>query len=348
MARRKSEAPRPRAFSHRAGVRITGTHITCDTAGSVDDLVFLSHAQAIGPLGPRRLPLRRAGRQELLVTDGTLTLLGPAGQTLRKHALPAPFGRPFVLGGLRVELFASGHLPGAASLLCEVDGRQVLYAGTIRREAPAFGADALQPRSADALCVDGTFGDPRFNFPPREEALAQVRRFVEEALAARRTPVLLAPVYGAAMDVAQALAGAGIGVRGHRAMVSAAAAFRAAGVKAPLVARFERKVGPREALLWPPEAREAPLLGVLESPTFAFVSGFSQDPDTRARMRADAGIPLSNQSGHSDLLGYIETTGAREVAVVRGFAEPFAEELRGRGLDAYALGPPRQMELFRG
>src|SRR3954469_6506179 len=127
MARRKSAATPAHAFTHRGGVRITGTHLTCDAAGSAEDLVFLSHAQAVGALGARRMPLRRAGRQELLATEGTLALLGPAGETLRKHALPAPFGRPFVLGGLRVELLAAGHLPGAASLLCEVEGRSLLY-----------------------------------------------------------------------------------------------------------------------------------------------------------------------------------------------------------------------------
>jgi len=162
------------------------------------------------------------------------------------------------------------------------------------------------------------------------------------------TPVVLAPAYGAAMDVADALARKGLGLRGHRSIITAAAAFRAAGVPVPLIARFARKVGRDEVLLWPPEAREASLLGVLPSPTFAFVSGFSVDPATRARMRADAGIPLSNQSGHPDLLAYLETTGAREVAVTRGFSESFAEDLRGRGYDAYAVGPPRQMELFRG
>ena len=72
------------------------------------------------------------------------------------------------------------------------------------------------------------------------------------------------------------------------------------------------------------------------------------DKDVHFIPGADAGIALSNQSGHPDLLAYIEATGAREVAVTRGFSEAFAEELRGRGLDAYALGPPRQMELFRG
>jgi len=347
MARRRPSVP-PRAFLHRAGVRVAGTHITCDSAGSAEDLVFLSHAQAVGALGPRRFPLRRAGRQELLATDQTLALLGPAGQTLRKHALPAPFGRPFVLGGLRVELIGSGHLPGAASLLCEVEERKLLYAGTVRLEAPALGAAPCVASHADAVCIDGTFGDPRFAFPPREEALAAVRAFAGEALAAGRTPVVLAPVYGAAMDVADALARKGIGLRGHRSIIAAAAAFRAAGVPVPLIARFARKVGRDEVLLWPPEAREAPLLGVLPSPTFAFVSGFSLDPATRARMRADAGIPFSNQSGHPDLLAYLKATGAREVAVTRGFSESFAEDLRRRGYDAYAVGPPRQMELFRG
>jgi hypothetical protein len=87
---------------------------------------------------------------------------------------------------------------------------------------------------------------------------------------------------------------------------------------------------------------------VLSSPTFAFVSGFSLDPETRALMKADAGIALSNQSGHPELLAYLESTGAREVAITRGFSESFAEELRRRGLESYSLGPPRQMELFRG
>jgi putative mRNA 3-end processing factor len=347
MARRKPSVP-PRAFLHRAGVRIEGTHITCDAAGSAEDLVFLSHAQAVGALGPRRFPLRRAGRQQLLATDQTLALLGPAGQTLRKHALPASLGRPFVMGDLRVELVASGHLPGAASLLCELDERRFLYAGTVRLEAPGLGAAPCVVPRADAVCIDGTFGDPRFAFPPGDDALAAVRAFATEALAAGRTPVVLAPVYGGAMDVADALARKGLGLRGHRSIITAAAAFRAAGVPVPLIARFARKVGPNEVLLWPPEAREAPLLNTLPSPSFAFVSGFSLDPAIRAQMRADAAIPFSNQSGYPDLVAYLESTGAREVAVTRGFSESFAEDLRRRGYDAYPLGPPRQMELFRG
>src|SRR3954447_26205118 len=153
MARRRRPT---RSFSHRGGVRMEGTHLTCDAVGSASDVVFLSHARAVA--GTRRLRLRRAGRQELLATPRTLALLGRAGEGLRRHALPAPFGRPFALGEVRVELFPSGHLPGAASLLCEAGGRRLVYAGAVGRPGPGFGAESGEVRRADAVCIDGTFG----------------------------------------------------------------------------------------------------------------------------------------------------------------------------------------------
>jgi putative mRNA 3-end processing factor len=339
---RRPHAP---AFTHRGGVCVTGTNITCDAAGSASDLVFLSHARAVGQPGQRRFPLRRGGRQELLATARTLALLGRAGEGLRRHALPAPFGRPFVLGACRVELVPSGHLPGAASLLCEVDGRRVLYAGAVRRDSPGLGAEPAEVPRADALCLDGTFGHPRFAFPTQEEALGQVRRFVAEARAAARAPVILASPFGVALDIAKALAADGIALRGHRSVVGAAAAFRAVGVAVPAILRFDRKLAPGEALLWPPEARDAPLLGVLIDPLFAFVSGLCLDPEARGRLRADVGIALPDRSGYPELLAYVEATGAREVAVTRGFSQDLATDLCARGYDAYALGPPRQMEL---
>jgi hypothetical protein len=337
-----------RAFSFRAGVCLSETTITCDAQGSAADLVFLSHAQAVGALGQRRFPLRRAGRQELLATDATLALLGAAGARLHRHTLPTPFGRPFVLGDARVELFPSGHLPGSASLLVEVAGRRLIYAGTIRRERPSFGALPAEIRRADAVCIDGTFGDPRFALPPVEEALAELRRFVKETQAAGGAAVLLTSAYGTAMEVASALATVGYPLRGHRAVVKAAAAFRTAGAPPPTIARFAGRLGPSEVLLWPPEDRDASRLGALARPRFAFVSGFGLDPEALRRVRADVGIGLSSQSGFADLIAYLEATGAREVGIFRGFADELAATLRRKGFEAYAVGPPRQMELFRG
>jgi len=339
---------RKHAFSYHAGVTLDGTPLTCDAVGFATDLVFLSHAQALAPGSSFSLSPRRAGRRQLLATEGTLVLLGAAGERLRARTLPAGFGRPFNLGDLRLALVPSGYLPGAASLLCEARGRRLLYAGTICRERAFASLCPAQVRSADAVCLDATFGDPRFVFPPREEAEAALRRFVEVALATRRAPVLLVSPFGPAPATAEALHAAGIAVRAYGTIVKVLARFRQAGASLPPLRRFAGKLGPNEVLLWPPEAREAPALGALDSPVFAFVSGFSVERTAVDCMRADQGIALSNQAGFADLVAYLEATGAHEVALHRGFAETFAAILRQRGYDAYAIDPPRQMELFRG
>ncbi len=345
-----SGPPSIRSFSYREGICIEGTSIACDSTGLASDLVFVSHGQAVSGLSRKRLGARRMGRTEIIATAQTVALLGSTGQRLESNSLPAVLGRPFVLGGARLELLPTGHLPGAAALLVETNGRRIMYAGTIRRGPPAFGAVAQAIRHVDAVCVDATFGDPRFVLPPVDEALAQVRRFVEQSLATGHSPVILAPAYSTALDVAASLGSAGFSVRGHLRIIEAAKAFRAVGANPGPILPFHKHkpLGVGQALLWPPEERDSPRLSDLRRPRFALVSGFSLDPDAVARVRPDTAIAMTNQSGFSDLLAFIAETGAREVAVHRGFAESFAAHLRGLGLDAYAVGPPRQLDLFRG
>src|SRR5579863_3347118 len=118
------------AFLYRAGVRLAGTVVACDAAAG-GDLVFLSHAAVLGARGRRALPHVGGSRRQILATEATLALLGPFGERLRAQTLVVPFGRPFVLGDLRLEIFPSGFMPGAASLLCERDGRRLVYAGPV-------------------------------------------------------------------------------------------------------------------------------------------------------------------------------------------------------------------------
>jgi putative mRNA 3-end processing factor len=333
----------PRAFVYRAGVRVQGTILACDaTSGS--DLIFLSHAEALDARAARALPRPRHGRRQILTTDTTLALLGAPGERLRAHALLAGLGRPFALGELRLELFASGHAPGAASLLCERpagDGAaRVVYAGVV---GPGETA-AVRP--ADAVCLDATFGARRFAFPPVAEALAEVRRLVLETLARGRAPLVLVDAPGSALAVATALTEAGVPVRGARAVLQAAAAYARAGVATPPLQRFDGRLRPGEALLWPPDAREAAQLGRLESPTTILASGRAADPAEVARARADHGVALTDRAGFFELLRYALATGAREVALVRAPSDELALALAERGIDVYPLGPPRQIALF--
>ena len=332
-----------RTFSYRAGVRIRDSVLACDATGG-SDLIFVSHAELIDGnggdgSGARRLPRARAGRRKILTTDATLALSGAAGERLRPHTLVAAYGRPFNLGGMRLELFPSGYGPGAASLLCEQAGRRLIYSGPV-------GATAPEVRIADALCLDGTFGSPRFTFPEVDQALAAVVSFVKERLGAGQAPVVLAHTRGALLACASELARAGVALRAHRAVMAAAASYRAAGVAVPPLARFAGRLDPGEAVVWPADARDAPGLRRLAAPAFVLASGAAADPAAVDRARVDAAIPLSTMADFAGLLRYVEATGAREVAVLHAGDAELCQTLRTRGIDAYAVGPPEQISMF--
>ena len=198
----------------------------------------------------------------------------------------------------------------------------------------------------DALCIDATFGHPRFRFVSREEAESAACRFVRAARAEGRAPVLLAAPYGPAQDLAPALAADGWRLRGHRATVAAAAAYRRAGLDVPAITRFAGSLAKDEVLLWPADDRDAGRLAGLGPIRVAWVSGLTMEAKALARVGADETIPYSPHADFAGLLSYVTATGAREVAAKNGFAEDFVAALRERDIDAYVLGPPRQIALF--
>ena len=343
MATPPRKAP-TRAFTYRSGTRIDGTVVACDAQGG-GDLIFLSNALALAGTN-RRAARVRAARAQVLTTAETLALMGPAGERLRARALTIGYGRPFSLGTLRVELLPTGVLPGAAALLCEDGERRVLYAGCARLGAPAHGAAAGEVRAAGAVCIDATFGHPRFRFLSRADAEQQTRAFVRATQAAGRAAVVLAAPLGPAQELAVALAAGGWQLRAHRSILDGAAAYRRAGVPVPALTRFAGKLGAGEVLLWPATEREAGSLRRLGDAALVWVAGGAADADAVAALRVDAGIPYAHYADFEGLLAYVAATGAREVAVKNGFAEELTIALRARGLDAYVIGPPRQIDLF--
>ena len=329
------QAASKRTFVYRGGVRIAGTVLACD-ASAGGDLVFLSHAPSPGTRDRRTSRALGGGRRQILATEQTLALLGPAGERLRPHALAAAYGRPFHLGKLRLEIFSSGFMPGSASLLCESDGRRVVYAGPI-------AADAREGRAADALCVDASYARDGVQLPARAAALASVGAAVRDAFAAGDSPVLLVEPVATALDVAAALAADRVGLAAHRDVMLAAAAYRDAGLPVPPLQRFAGRVAPGEALLWParrpPPARRGGtrphrLISVSAEPAAA-------PPDVSALH-----IAFPTGADLAALLSYVAEVGASEVALVNPPGQDIHHALAARGIDAYTVGPPRQTDMF--
>ena len=133
----------------------------------------------------------------------------------------------------------------------------------------------------------------------------------------------------------------------HRAIVQAAAAYRRAGLPAPALQRFAAKIGPGEALLWPARCacrRGGPARARRASSWSSADAGAASGPQQARRDRARVVFPTA--ADFAGLVRYIEASGASEVALVNAPGDDLAGALRARGIDAYTLGPPRQIELF--
>ncbi len=334
-----------RFFSFREGVRITGSELTCDARGFPSDLVFLSHAGALTPTGPGALVGDRAGRRQIVTTETTLRLLEEAGTSLRARALPADFGRPFNLGAHRLEVVPSGFLPGSAALLCETGTARGLYLGAFCPEALVDGVEPALFRAASAICANASAAHPGRGFPPRRQLVTELLAFVEDSQRAGARVVLYGSGFEALPMVAVELARAGLALRAHPRIAAVCRRLRGVCPSLPAVTRFAGKLEAGEVLLWPPEKRHAAVLAPLGELRPALVSATAADPATLAALGIARGFALTNFPTLAEIVAAAEATGAREVALVRGPAEAAAAALRERGLDAYALGPPRQMSL---
>jgi hypothetical protein len=326
-----------RAFVYRAGVRIAGTVVACDaSAGS--DLVFLSHAAVLGARGRRAVPRLGGGRRQILSTDTTLSLLGPVGDRLRAQALIAAYGRPFALGETRLELFASGYLPGAASLLCERGGRRVVYAGPI--------GEGAEVRAADALCLDARFAAQGLELPERRVAEHDLRQVVASLRAAGQAPVLLIEPAWLALTLAQVLGEDGVALRAHRTIMEAAVSYRSANLPAATLQRFAGRLAPNEVLLWPASVGAPPRLAGSRAVGQVLVSPQADWPALRAQVEAARALTFPLGADLPRLVDYVAATGASEVALLGAPDDALAERLGERGLDVYRLGPPSQIDLF--
>jgi putative mRNA 3-end processing factor len=322
------------------GVRIGDTSIWCDARRCpAEATAFVSHARA---------PRLRGGAECRVITTERTRALRAIEVTPRGTAgmLVTPFGRPFALGRLRLELLPSGHVPGAAQLYVEIDGRRVAYCGPLN-PAPGRFAEAPQVRAAEALCIEAPLAACARKLPPRAETEAQLLRAVEAALDDGVTPVVLAPALGAGQEVVALLAAAALPVRVHP-RIDAWSRIAARPATAT-VKKFRGSPARGEVVVWPLEARHAAAIGRLRAARLFAATGAALEPDAAARLRVDGAFPLADHGDLPSLVAFARAAEARDVWLTSGFSDAAARAFGAARITLHALGarrPMQQMALF--
>jgi len=299
------------------------------------DRSFVSHAHSD----------HLASHREILCTAATARLM-QARLSGRRRAHLLPFGRAEALtADTTVTLHPAGHILGSAQCLLAHDREgTLLYTGDCKLQ-PGLAAEPCVVPRADVLVMETTFGLPRYVFPPAEQVRAEIVTFCREALAAGVAPVLMAYSLGKSQEVLQIVGGAQLPVMLHPQAYRLTRIYEELGMTFPPFRALSAEAAVGHVVIAPPLPGRSAFFESIPRRRTAVVSGWALDPGAIYRYQCDAAFPLSDHAGFPDLLALVERVQPRVVYTLHGFAREFAQTLRARGCEAWALGADNQLEL---
>jgi len=259
---------------------------------------------------------------------------------LKGELIPMDFGEAREFDEFTIRLVPAGHVLGSAQCYIETEEGSVLYTGDFKRRAGAT-SEAAGFCHAETLVIETTFGLPKYVFPPPEAVLPAIVEFCKSTLDAGATPALLAYSLGKAQEVLAALGAAGLASMPHSSIVKLLPVYERAGYRFPGLVEWSDR---RDAVIVCPPSSRNSLSGFKDLRT-AVITGWALDSATVFRSRCDAAFPLSDHAGYDDLLRHVEDVAPRRVLTLHGFAQEFARDLRARGIEAWALTGPNQLDL---
>ena len=315
-----------------------------------------------------------ARHKRVVLTEPTAQLLrarlgGQREERVLGFGERTEFGGPG--GGFALTLLPAGHILGSAMALVEWSGGSLLYTGDFRlRASPACEpCDFTVARGCDWLVMETTFGRPEYVFPPTAQVAAGLLEFCRAALAAGATPVLLGWTLGKAQELLCLLAGSGLRVAVHEAVLPLARIYEQCGVR---LGAYEALVAEQHALgvppsggqtrlppeggtpsqgrvlICPPTFAQSPQRAALGPCRLAVATGWAMERSCQYRSGVDAAFPLSDHADFNELLEFVRQVCSRRVFTTHGFAADFAATLRDLGFDAEALVAAAQLTLALG
>jgi DNA ligase-1 len=287
-----------------------------------------------------------APHQEIIVSERTARLMQARLPGVRnEHVLP--FGEMRTVHDVDLMLLPAGHIFGSAQIFLETANDSLLYTGDFKLRH-GKSAEPAEWRQADTLIMETTYGLPRYRLPPTEQVVNQIVAFCREAIEESEVPVLLGYSLGKAQEILCALDGADLTPMLHGSVFQMTRIYEQFGQSFCKYVRYNANDVAGKVLICPPSANRSRMLEKIPRKRVAMISGWAVEPNAIYRYQVDAAFPLSDHADYDDLLRYVDLVQPKRVLTLHGFAVQFAQDLRDRGVEAWALTKENQMELGLG
>jgi DNA ligase 1 len=285
-----------------------------------------------------------AKHQRIITSEGTQRLMA-ARLPGEREEIVLPYEKLYALDAdTELRLYPAGHIFGSAMLYLKRAGESFLYTGDFKLR-PGLSAEPCAPPQADVVVMETTFGLPRYVFPPTEKVLGDIVHFCQSTLEDGEVPVLFGYSLGKSQELLASLAGAKIPVMLHPQTVKITRVYEELGRTFPPYEPFTLTDVAGHVVICPPQANQSAWLRKIKPRRTAAITGWAIDPAAVYRYQCDAAFPLSDHADYNDLLKFVEIVQPKRVYTVHGAVTEFARTLRDRGIEAWALGQPNQLEI---
>ncbi len=274
------------------------------------DVSFLSHAHSDHTGGLKR-------KKELVSSQATIELAGI-------QAKPVGTGN--------AKLLDAGHILGARQLLVDSDGARTVYTGDISLRPNIFGMKAEIPE-CDRLIMEATYGDPEYVFPPSEDVLSALFRWIKES--AGKNIIIGAYELGKSQELVRILNEHGIAPIVTERMDGFCGVYENHGYRLDrvVVGSDEAEEAMSHAFsaivpMWKAKRYFAKRIAdAFGRPTVcAVATGWALN----YRFNTDAAFALSDHADFSELVQYVEQSGAKEVEFFCGEGRKVLERVRSK------------------
>lgn len=282
--------------------------------------------------------------QEILCSTPTAKLIQsrlPGERKWRIHDFNTPFE---FAAGVTGTLLPAGHIIGSSMLLLETKDDSFLYSGDFKL-TPGISAEPCEPKPANTVVIETTYGLPRYTFPPESEVIKDIIRFCRETLENDETPVLFGYSLGKSQEILRALSESQLPVMLHPQSLKLTDSCRELGWTFPSYQPFDAKSHQGHVIISPPLPKTSTWLRRIKNSKTAIISGWAIDPSAIYRYQTDKAFPLSDHADYLDLQSFVSRVAPQKIYTVHGFAQEFAATLREQGYDALALGQRNQLDL---
>jgi DNA ligase 1 len=286
-----------------------------------------------------------ATHREILCSAGTARLMRARlpGERI-EHVLPFEQTEQLT-ADCTVTLHPAGHIFGSAqSLLTHAEHGRLLYTGDFKLRR-GLSAEACATPETDVLIMETTFGRPHYVFPPTPQVLGDIANYCHETLSEQGVPVLFGYSLGKSQELLSSLAAAHLPVMLHPQTFKLTKIYEEFGMSFPQFREFDPAEVQGHVVICPPQSRGSSFVRKIARAKTAMITGWAMDPGAIYRYQCDAAFPLSDHADFPDLLRFVEAVKPQRVLTLHGFAREFAQTLRERGVEAWAIGEDNQLEL---